>query len=81
MDEKKGINFLCATLLLRHQVGDVQSAVKAAQQVLADVRKIFAEKVQANRAAKGEGAGQPKAAAKRSAKGSAKGSAKAKAKP
>eukprot|EP00435_Cladocopium_sp_Y103_P063990 s1864_g25.t1 len=62
-------------------VGDVQSAVKAAQQVLADVRKIFAEKVQANRAAKGEGAGQPKAAAKRSAKGSAKGSAKAKAKP
>lgn len=49
----------------------VQNAVKAAQSVLADVRKIFAEKAQAAKAAKGEGVPKAKAAAKRTAKAKA----------
>ena len=53
------------------QVAVVQNAVKAAQSVLADVRKIFAEKAQAAKAAKGEGVPKAKAAAKRTAKAKA----------
>ncbi|CAL1151112.1 unnamed protein product, partial [Cladocopium goreaui] len=45
-------------------VADVQANVKAAQQVLTDVRKVFAEKAEAAKAAKGEGAPKAKAGAK-----------------
>ena len=56
------------SVLACHQVADVQNAVKAAQQVLADVRKVFSDKAATAKAAKGQGAAKARAAAKRSPK-------------
>lgn len=56
------------SIIVLRQVAQVQSDIKAAQSVLADVRKIFSERAQAKKAAR---AANPKATAKRVAKAKA----------
>ena len=71
-DHKQAEVVSCSEQLIAcGQVADVQANVKAAQQVLTDVRKVFAEKAEAAKAAKGEGAPKAKAGAKRAAKAKA----------
>ena len=62
--------------MLLWQVPAAQAAVKAAQQVLADVRKVFSDRAQAKKAAK-EAKGLPASKAKPAAKKTPKAKVKA----
>lgn len=65
-NHQEGSTFSGAIAVL-DQVATAQADVKAAQQVLADVRKVFSERAQAQKAARAA-AGKSKASAKKSAK-------------
>jgi len=74
-NHQEGFSFSGAiVIIVLDQVATAQADVKAAQQVLADVRKVFSDRAQAQKAARG-------AAGKAKAKASTTRRAKAKASP